>query len=82
MENNNIINLEEPSDPKDAVSERFHFKQLQKLADNYNLVVLSSKIIQIRSGIKAIQVKLTESERHNRSTKLPNKMNRRQRVRA
>ena len=41
MGDNNISNLKDPSDPKDAIPKRFLFKRLQKFADDYKLTEFS-----------------------------------------
>ena len=55
MGNNNITNLKDPSDPKDAIPNRFLFKRLQKFADDYKLVELSAVESENKDAIKAIQ---------------------------
>ena len=60
MGNNNITNLKDPSDPKDAIPKVFLFKILQEFVDGYKLKELSAMGSGKKDVMKAIQNKLKE----------------------
>ena len=63
MGNNKITNLGNPGSPNDAVSKRFLYKPIQKLANDYSLESVSANIISIRNEIAELQQSLLSNRK-------------------